>query len=445
MNTFFDSLTPTQQASLAPRELEFTRLGCDFDEPPARIPSRDRLDPMLRRLVKGDMKGALETIRRLCDQHPGRLFYLTEYGVQLAASKRYDEAQTVFGQILDRNPDHTEALKYSGFVHFLQSQAGPALECLGAALRRQPGDVFANINYGLIRRLALPSARQETVPPMPETAVCTSLPPVNTDMSRKAVTSWIERGFIVYSVNTAEEKARLEPLFPDVRFYVCETTAKAKFGKDFQYLNTVMDCLYAAGTPVCGIINADIILRGAPEDWAVITHAGLDHCAYGSRVNMNSLDDGHGWIHEPGFDIFFFPREFTRQFPKAEFALGLPWWDMFLPNWAMASGLPMAFVHSPVAMHQNHAMNWDFNLYYDFGMYAIRRFLAPMLGQLVADNPGRNLYLRRLVAAVAFATKRTPKGAAKPIVCGSEQLRTAHAPIDPMHWVHLEYETLVMF
>jgi hypothetical protein len=68
-----------------------------------------------------------------------------------------------------------------------------------------------------------------------------------------------------------------------------------------------------------------------------------------------------------------------------------------------------------------------------------------MLGTLVVANPGRNLYLRRLVAAVAFTAKRTPRGVATPIVCTSELMRRAHAPIDPMQWLHLEYDSLVVF
>ena len=111
----------------------------------------------------------------------------------------------------------------------------------------------------------------------------------------------------------------------------------------------------------------------------------------------------------------------------------------------MASGFPLAYIYSPVAMHQYHAMNWDFDLYYDFGFYSLRRFFAPMLGSLVAANPGRNLYIRRLMAAMAFTAKRTPRGVARPLVCTSPTLARAHAPIDPTQWLHLEYDTLVVF
>ena len=436
------TLTDAQRAAVLPQETAFSVFGVDFDEPPARITARDRLEPMLRRLRDNDREGALRAVENLCRAHPGRHFYLVEKGVQLAGLGRLDEAKAVFDAVLDRNPDHFQAIKYKAFVAFLQEDPGAALELFGRCLRLQPGDLFANLNFGMIKAMLLPKTRRGQRP-MPSTAICTSLPPRNFELSQRAVASWLERGFAVWSVNTKAEAQQLEPHFPDVRFHVCETTAKEKFGKDFQYLSTVMDCLANSGAAVCGIVNADIILRGTPQDWADIAHSGRTAFTYASRVNMRDLGDAYGWVHEPGVDVFFFPPEFARQTPASEYALGLPWWDIFLPNWAMASGFPLAYVYSPVAMHQYHAMNWDFNLYYDFGLYTIRRYFAPMLGNLVAANPGRNLYLRRLVAAVAFAAKRTPRGVAAPLICASDLMRRAHAPIDAMPWLHLEYDTLV--
>ncbi|GAB7081848.1 tetratricopeptide repeat protein [Megalodesulfovibrio paquesii] len=441
---FVSALTEVQRAMLFPQDVAFSRIGSDFDEPPARVTARDRLEPVLRQLRKNDREGALRAAESLCRTHPGQLFYLVEKGVQLAGLGRFAEAVQVFDEVLQRNANHFQALKYKAFIAFVQGDSGAALELFGRALRAQPGDLFANLNFGMAKAAIMPKERLPRHA-MPNTAICTSLPPRNFERSQQAVASWLARGFTVYSVNTKAEAELLAPHFPEVRFHLCEVTAREKFGKDFQYLSTVMECLAASGAEVCGIVNADIVMRGTPEDWATIAHSGRTAFTYGSRVNMHSLEDAHGWVHEPGFDVFFFPPTFASQVPASEYALGLPWWDIFLPNWAMASGFPIAYVYSPVAMHQYHAMNWDFTLYYDFGLYTIRRFFAPMLGTLVAANPGRNLYLRRLVAAVAFTAKRTPRGVATPVICTSDLLRRAHAPIDPMQWMHLEYDTLVMF
>jgi len=447
MDRILNALSPfteTQRAALLPEAVEFTPMGTDFDEPPARIPAQVRLEPMIRHLLKGDREGALGASKALCQQHPDRVFYMLEYGVQLASMGRVEEALTVFNKILKLNPKHFQAIRYIAFLKFIQEKGGEALELYGQALALQPGDLFSNLNSAMARRLLVPKNRFKPQP-MPHTAICTSLPPHNFALSQLAVRSWLERGFIVYSVNTQAEIDILAPHFPGVRFYCCERTAKEKFGKDFQYLDTVMACLAQSGAEVCGIVNADIILRGEPEDWAQIAHSARASFTYGSRVNMRTLEDQHGWVYEAGADFFFFPPAFTAQLPASEYALGLPWWDCFLPCWAMASGWPITYVYSPVAMHLYHDMKWDFDLYYDFGLYTMRRFFAPLLGSIVAENPGRNLFLRRLIAAVSFAAKRSSRGVARPLVCASPTFARAHAPIDPAQWLHLEYETLVVF
>lgn len=436
--------TQFDQRLVLPADVPLDFFGCDFDEPPARIPARDRLEPMLRYLRQGDRNGALRAIEQLCRRHPGRNFYLLELGVQLVGHGRIEDALSVFEDILSRNPEHAGALKYKAFLRFLQGNHTKALELFGQSLTLQPDDCFANLNFGMLQ-LALAPNKRRSQPGMPQTAVCTSLPPHNIALSRTAVDSWRERGFTVYSVNTQAEVDLLAPHFEGVLFHVCENTAREKFGKDFQYLDTVMDCLARSGAPVCGIINADIIMRGEKQDWARIARSGLGAFTYGSRANVHTLDDKHGWMYEAGFDFFFFPRDLTQKVPETQYALGLPWWDIFLPFWAMALGYPIAYVYSPVAVHPYHHMNWNFNLYYDLGLYTMRKFFAPLLGSMVAANPGRRIYLRRLMATVAFTAKRTPRGVSRPIICASEALRGAHAPIDPGYWLPLEYEMLVMF
>ena len=442
MDRIFRALSPfteTQRAALLPEPLEFAFMGTDFDEPPARITARDRLEPMLRYLRMGDGEAALRAMEGLCRQNPDRLFYLLEYGVQLASSGKVDEAMSVFRKILKKNPQHFQAIKYSAMLKFVQGAAGEALELYAKALALQPGDFFANLNSAMARTLLAPKSRPKPQS-MPRSAICTSLPPCNFEMSQMAVRSWLERGFAVYSVNTQAEIDILRPYFDDVVFYPCERTGREKFGKDFQYLDTVMHCLAQSGAEVCGIVNADIVMRGEHEDWAQIAQSGRTAFTYGSRVNVRNFEDNHGWVYEAGADFFFFPPSFTAQTPESEYALGLPWWDCFLPCWAMASGLPMVYVYSPVAVHKYHVMNWNFDLYYDFGFYTIRRFFAPLLGSLVAANPGRNLFMRRLVSAVSFAAKRTSRGAAPGMhqsYHGSSPCAHRSRPVAPLGIRHL--------
>lgn len=429
---------------LEPADVPIDFFGCDFDEMPPRFLAQERLEPMLRYLRQGDTAGALRAMEQLCRRHPGRNFHLLELGVQLAGQGRIEEAMGAFDDVLDRNPEHADALKYKAFLRFLQGDHGQALELFGKSLALQPDDCFANLNFGMLR-LALAPGKRRATPEMPPTAVCTSLPPRNVAQSRTAVTSWLEREFTVFSVNTRAEVEQLAPHFPDVRFHVCENTARERFGRDFQYLDTVMDCLLGSDAAVLGIVNADIIMRGEAEDWAKIAHSGLAALTYGSRANVHASDDRHGWLYEAGYDFFFFPRELARQVPATEYALGLPWWDIFFPCWAMALGYPIAYVYSPVAMHPYHPMKWDFNLYYDMGLYTMRKFFAPLLGAMVAANPGRRRSQRRLITAFSFTAKRTPRGVSRPVICASEAVRGAYAPIDPGHWLPLEYETLVRF
>jgi hypothetical protein len=61
-----------------------------------------------------------------------------------------------------------------------------------------------------------------------------------------------------------------------------------------------------------------------------------------------------------GFDYFFFGRALAVAVePAAEFCLGMPWWDYWLPALALGSGAPASKTDAPVGFHVAHPCAWS--------------------------------------------------------------------------------------
>jgi glycosyltransferase involved in cell wall biosynthesis len=197
--------------------------------------------------------------------------------------------------------------------------------------------------------------------------IATSIAPVNIDLQKAAIRSWQNLGFKVISINCAEEIALLRDDFTGVLFVEASRNAYAEIGRPLIYLGDILSALQQTVCQVCGILNSDIFLS-ADSDFvnfiAETVGAGL---LFGSRIDIDSMEnlDGEKFIY--GFDFFFFNKAVLKALPESGFCIGVPWWDYWVPFVPLIRGIPCKELISPVAFHVNHETKWTGELFFDYG------------------------------------------------------------------------------
>ncbi|MGA2094014.1 MAG: glycosyltransferase, partial [Sedimentisphaerales bacterium] len=117
--------------------------------------------------------------------------------------------------------------------------------------------------------------------------------------------------------------------------------------------------LSAAGCQICGIVNSDIYLAANEDTVSFIRREAENSFVYGSRVEVDSLDNLNGELYDRGFDFFFFDKSLIPLFPKSDFCIGATWWDYWLPLVSILSGCKVKMFVTPFAAHVRHRYKWD--------------------------------------------------------------------------------------
>lgn len=224
----------------------------------------------------------------------------------------------------------------------------------------------------------------------------TSLSPKgNHDIQRAAVASWLELGLKVVSANTAGESASLRPLYPDVTFHTVTRTAQAQAKKPVPLIDDML-AVHADSPEPFMLINADIILSPAPE----ILHAAIASARDGALICCKRLDvddaigaraavrDGLNPTGEtvPGYDLFIVPPTLAMQLPRTRLAVGMPFWDYWLPLAAHLAGAPLKELTGDFALHSRHEAVWHGVIYPYFSI-----FFNAILDQFSAAHGGGSL------------------------------------------------------
>lgn len=189
-----------------------------------------------------------------------------------------------------------------------------------------------------------------------------------------AVQSWLSHGAKVLAVNTPEEISTLKVPFPDIEFVETHRTAEQHAGRPVPY---IFDLLSAAKEnsqegDTIGIINADIFLRPAQGLKTFLMREATGAVVLGPRVDVIDAGAFHTYLPEPeptfsiGYDYFIMSRDLTADFADSPFAMGMPFWDYWLPLTAYLAGRPLRALKSPVALHVHHETRWDDTIYLFF-------------------------------------------------------------------------------
>ncbi|MBD2552245.1 hypothetical protein H6G51_03040 [Limnothrix sp. FACHB-708] len=204
--------------------------------------------------------------------------------------------------------------------------------------------------------------------------VATSIAPKNIELQKLAIKSWLDLGISVVSLNTNQEIEYLTPFFREIEFLKVEHTGKNMYGKDYVYLNDIMNYLKKYGTDICGLINSDIFLRTTPHFLNLILLECKNSLVFASRWDLNQLTDEHGELFELGFDVFFFDRNLLSYFQTSRFCLGVPWWDYWIPATAVQNHLTIKYAVTPFAYHLKHDTNYDQHIWIRAGMKFLKDY-----------------------------------------------------------------------
>lgn len=189
-----------------------------------------------------------------------------------------------------------------------------------------------------------------------------------------AVQSWLDHDIKVIAVNTVEEISKLRDSFPNVEFVPTTRTAEQHAGRPVPY---IFDLLTAAkdhtteGDTV-GIINADIFLRPVEGLKPFLIAEAKGAVILGPRVDVVDAKAFQTYPPEPeptfsvGYDYFMMSRDALEGFADSPFAMGMPFWDYWLPLTAYLAGRPLKALKSPVALHVQHETRWDDTIYLFF-------------------------------------------------------------------------------
>lgn len=213
--------------------------------------------------------------------------------------------------------------------------------------------------------------------------IITSLSPKhsNAKQQQAAINSWQRYGQC-YSLNSKSEMADLKNEYSGIIFLETSRTTEALFGKPRVCVNAMIDIAKMYDEDLI-LINSDIILG---EDLPEFKQDGIS-CL--SRYDYND-DMAVYEKFESGFDVFFIPKKFLNIFPPSIFALGMAWWDYFLPYIAMNKNIPVHYFEKAYAFHKRHEVQYSLNEWVFVGNYFASYFKIKQYDIGVIGNVATN-------------------------------------------------------
>ncbi len=190
--------------------------------------------------------------------------------------------------------------------------------------------------------------------------------PVGASYQKLCIQSWIDCGFLIFSVNHADEIRDLAPQYPQVTFIGADDNASELTGRKNPYLYDLLSVLERRAEAVVGIVNSDILLEPSPAWRSGLAALARDAVVVGQRLDTAAIVDGALQTYPWGFDYFFFDRTGVAAVLASSraFAMGLPWWDYWLPVALALTGPSRRIValERPAAMHLTHTPTYSWPL-----------------------------------------------------------------------------------
>ena len=190
------------------------------------------------------------------------------------------------------------------------------------------------------------------------------------------IRSWIAAGFKPYSVNGPDDVVPFPELVEVIRV---PRTAKELHGKPVVFIADLFAAAHAVTPGPVMIINADILLRPAFDLAGMVANLPPDKARIAHRIDVDRVDSTAGTPEYAGFDIFIAHAAQLARLPEAGFAVGLPWWDYYVPMALYSEGVVVRVLQDQFAYHLKHQQKWDRPSWLKFGIIysdALSRFFT---------------------------------------------------------------------
>ncbi|MGH8508566.1 MAG: tetratricopeptide repeat protein, partial [Gammaproteobacteria bacterium] len=179
---------------------------------------------------------------------------------------------------------------------------------------------------------------------------------IDADYQRLCIRSWLDCGFRVLSINHPDEIGGLAASHPDISFIPTERDASAISGRRMPYIADLLRALIERDGAVAGIINSDLVFEPSAAWRGWLPGAVRDAVVTGQRHDATSLFTGTFRKYYWGFDFFFFDIKTAGDLIETAmpFAMGLAWWDYWLPAAASLKGRHVMTLERPTVAHLIH-------------------------------------------------------------------------------------------
>lgn len=228
-----------------------------------------------------------------------------------------------------------------------------------------------------------------------QTVLLTSIPPViNPEQDdariryqRRCINSWLATGHSAKSLNPENEIANLMHLFPEVDFHPAYRSTAPINSRNLVYVSDLISLGLEHTSERLAICNADVFFEpivpfadGIPSVLPI---------AYSNRVDIEQIEDSRPGKIFYGIDYVNMSRAFANDLPDCIFALGLPWWDYWLPLEAIRKDIKpinLTWNNKPLLQHLIHGDRWDPASLVYLGRHLIN------LTSLGTDTSNANIY-----------------------------------------------------
>ena len=178
--------------------------------------------------------------------------------------------------------------------------------------------------------------------------IVTSLSPSHSNAANQqaAIDSWQGMGDC-YSLNSPDEDVNG---FTDIEIIPTYKTVLDLLGKRCVNINAMIDLAISKRDDLL-IINSDIILCDPVE----------------FKPDGITMLSRYDYLHDPieskifaaGFDVFHIPYKFLAMFPPSVYAMGVAWWDYWIPYRAILAGVPLYWPQGKHALHKLHGTQYS--------------------------------------------------------------------------------------
>jgi len=180
---------------------------------------------------------------------------------------------------------------------------------------------------------------------------------IGSEYQAACIASWKESGFSPVTVNSNAEILS-DQVTVKTSVVRLEQDASSIYGKPYPFMTDFFEAISKSSNGVVAFTNSDILIRLSSDQQLALTQLKEDECIILKRKDVASLTSTEGKEYRPGYDFFAVHASRLKDIQAGAMAIGIPWWDHFLPLHLMLSGLRHVNIGACI-FHLEHEERWD--------------------------------------------------------------------------------------